>query len=179
MTMVIVTLHTKLGIIFGGRTIMSLRRLLISAAAAVCAVCLLIPAAFAHGGCHGRSARRAAQPCAVEDCTAAGWHYHSRTLYCGHAHGGSLCDGSCAPLCPLEDCELAGRHDHDGVTYCGNCHESGYCNGACLALCPVEGCTLTGRHDHNGVTYCGSNHADGWCDGSCPVNSGGRHGCRH
>ena len=161
---------------------MSLRKLLISAAAAVCAVSLLIPAAFAHGGCHGRA--RTAQPCAVENCTAAGWHYHNRALYCGHTHGNGLCDGSCALLCDMEGCELTGRHDHDGVTYCGNCHESGYCDGACLALCDVEDCTLTGRHDHDGVTYCGNHHACGFCDGSCPAYSvsasfGGHRSCHH
>ncbi len=158
---------------------MSLRRFLISAAAAVCAASLLVSAAFAHGGCHGRAARRTAQPCAVEDCTLTGWHYHSRSLYCGHTHGGTLCGGDCAPLCEVEDCQLVGRHDHDGVTYCGNCHEDGYCNGSCLPLCEADGCTLTGRHNHDGVTYCGSNHSSGWCDGSCPIYSGGRHGCRH
>ena len=161
---------------------MSLRKLLISAAAAVCAVSLLIPAAFAHGGCHGRA--RTAQPCAVENCTAAGWHYHNRALYCGHTHGNGLCDGSCALLCDMEGCELTGRHDHDGVTYCGNCHESGYCDGACLALCDVEDCTLTGRHDHDGVTYCGNHHACGFCDGSCPAyrasaSFGGHRSCHH
>ncbi len=161
---------------------MSLRKLLISAAAAVCAVSLLIPAAFAHGGCHGRA--RTAQPCAVENCTAAGWHYHNRALYCGHTHGNGLCDGSCALLCDMEGCELTGRHDHDGVTYCGNCHESGYCDGACLALCDVEDCTLTGRHDHDGVTYCGNHHACVFCDGSCPayrVSSSfcGHRSCHH
>ena len=161
---------------------MSLRKLLISAAAAVCAVSLLIPAAFAHGGCHGRA--RTAQPCAVENCTAAGWHYHNRALYCGHTHGNGLCDGSCALLCDMEGCELTGRHAHDGVTYCGNCHESGYCDGACLALCDVEDCTLTGRHDHDGVTYCGNHHACGFCDGSCPAyrvsaSFGGHRSCHH
>jgi len=161
---------------------MSLRKLLISAAAAVCAVSLLIPAAFAHGGCHGRA--RTAQPCAVENCTAAGWHYHNRALYCGHTDGNGLCDGSCALLCDMEGCELTGRHDHDGVTYCGNCHESGYCDGACLAMCDVEDCTLTGRHDHDGVTYCGNHHACGFCDGSCPAyrvsaSFGGHRSCHH
>ena len=162
---------------------MFVRRLLLSSLAAVCAVSLLLPAAYAHGGCHGRSARRAAQPCAVEDCTLTGWHYHDRTLYCGHTHDGrGLCDGSCVPLCEVEGCTIAGRHDHDGVTYCGNGHDCGYCDGTCLPLCEVEGCTIAGRHDHDGVTYCGSNHDCGWCDGSCPVYSGacygGHHGCR-
>ena len=162
---------------------MFVRRLLLSSLAAVCAVSLLLPAAYAHGGCHGRGARRAAQPCAVEDCTLTGWHYHDRTLYCGHTHDGrGLCDGSCVPLCEVEGCTIAGRHDHDGVTYCGNGHDCGYCDGTCLPLCAVEGCTIAGRHDHDGVTYCGSNHDCGWCDGSCPVYSGaccgGHHGCR-
>ncbi len=159
---------------------MFVRRLLISFLAAVCAVSLLVPAAFAHGGCHGRrAARQTAQPCAVEGCALTGWHYHNRTQYYGHTHGNGLCDGSCAPLCEVEGCELAGRHDHDGVTYCGNDHACGWCDGACLALCEVEGCALTGRHDHDGVTYCGSDHACGWCDGACPAYAGGHRGGCH
>lgn len=112
---------------------MFVKRILLSALAAVCAVSLLVPAAFAHGGCRsGRAVRRAAQPCAVEDCTLTGWHYHDRTLYCGHTHNGNgLCDGSCYPLCEVEGCTLAGRHVHNGVTYCGANHASGYCDGSC------------------------------------------------
>ena len=112
---------------------MFVKRILLSAVAAVCAVALLAPAAFAHGGCHGRRAvRQTAQPCAVEDCTLTGWHYHSRTLYCGHTHNGTgLCDGSCYPLCPVESCTQAGRHVHSGVTYCGAEHGSGWCDGTC------------------------------------------------
>lgn len=132
---------------------MFVKRILLSAAAAVCAVSLLVPAAFAHGGCHGRSARWTAQPCAVEDCTLAGWHYHDRALYCGHTHNsGSLCDGSCYPLCEVEGCTLTGRHTHNGVTYCGASHACGYCDGSCLAnQAPAN----------SGVRY------------------GGRHGCHH
>lgn len=112
---------------------MFVKRILLSALAAVCAVSLLVPAAFAHGGCHsGRSARRTAQPCAVEDCTLTGWHYHNRTLYCGHTHDGrGLCDGSCYPLCEVDGCTLTGRHVHNGVTYCGASHDGGYCDGSC------------------------------------------------
>ena len=163
---------------------MSLRKLLISAAAAVCAVSLLIPAAFAHGGCHGRA--RTAQPCAVENCTAAGWHYHNRALYCGHTHGNGLCDGSCALLCDMEGCELTGRHDHDGVTYCGTHHADGICTAGCyhqgsgqwVPACTVEGCTLTGRHVHDGETYCGAHHAGGFCTTDCygAHTSGGHRG---
>lgn len=113
---------------------MFVKRILLSALAVVCAVSLLVPAAFAHGGCHGRAARRTAQPCAVEDCTLAGWHYHGRTLYCGHTHdSGVLCDGSCYPLCEVEGCTLTGRHTHNGVTYCGASHAGGYCDGSCAA----------------------------------------------
>lgn len=131
---------------------MFVKRVLLSAAAAVCAVSLLVPAAFAHGGCHGRAARWTAQPCAVEDCTLTGWHYHDRTLYCGHTHDGSLCDGSCYPLCEVEGCTLTGRHTHNGVTYCGASHACGYCDGSCLAnQAPAN----------SGVRY------------------GGRYGCHH
>lgn len=112
---------------------MSLKKILTCALAAVCAVTLLAPAAFAHGGCHGRTARRAAQPCAVEDCTLTGWHYHNRTLYCGHTHGSGsgVCDGSCFPLCEVDGCTLTGRHIHDGVIYCGGSHACGWCDGSC------------------------------------------------
>lgn len=111
---------------------MFVKRFLLCALAAVCAASLLAPTAFAHGGCHGRAARRTAQPCAVEDCTLTGWHYHDRTLYCGHTHGGcGLCDGSCYPLCQVEGCTLTGPHTHNGVTYCGANHADGYCDGSC------------------------------------------------
>ena len=166
--------------IFGGRFIVSLRKALISALAAVCAVSLLVPAAFAHG-CHGSS--RQTQPaqcglCTVEGCQYAGRHTHGRTTYCGFDHEDGVCDGACAPLCAVEDCELTGRHTHDGVTCCGYDHEDGFCDGACLSLCPVEGCALTGRHSHSGVTYCGTCHEEGFCDGTCPaavVPASGRH----
>lgn len=132
---------------------MFVKRILLSAAAAVCAVSLLAPAAFAHGGCQGRAVRRTAQPCAVEDCTLTGWHYHDRTLYCGHTHnGGGLCDGSCYPLCEVEGCTLAGRHTHNGVAYCGANHACGYCDGSCL---------VNQAPANSGVRY------------------GGRHGCHH
>ena len=110
---------------------MFMKKLLVSALCALCAVSLLVPVAFAHG-CHGSSrTRRTVQPCSVEDCTVTGYHYHSRTMYCGHTHGNSLCDGSCAPLCTVEDCTLAGRHYHDGIVYCGTDHDVGYCNEDC------------------------------------------------
>lgn len=127
---------------------MFVKRLLLSALAAVCAASLLIPAAYAHGGCHGsRAARRTAQPCAVEDCTVTGWHYHDRTLYCGHTHGQGLCDGSCLPLCEVEGCAVAGRHVHNGETYCGNYHAGGWCDGNCPAYqTSSSGTRCGGRH---------------------------------
>ncbi len=126
---------------------MFVKRFLLSALTAVCAVSLLIPVAFAHGGCHGRAARRTAQPCAVEDCTLTGWHSHDRTLYCGHTHGGyGLCDGSCYPLCQVEGCTLTGPHTHSGVTYCGANHADGYCDGSC---------PLYQSPDYSGIRYGG------------------------
>lgn len=112
---------------------MSLRKILVSALCAFCAVSLLVPAAFAHGGCRGRY-RRTVQPCAVESCTVMGYHYHSGRQYCGHTHGHThgqgLCDGSCAPLCTVESCTLTGWHYHNGTVYCGGNHASGYCGGS-------------------------------------------------
>ena len=162
---------------------MSLRKILISTLAAVCAVSLLAPTAFAHGGCHGGSRRT--QPvccgvCTVEGCELVGRHTHGRTTCCGYDHENGVCDGSCAPLCTVEGCELAGRHTHDGVTYCGYDHACGFCDGGCLPLCDVEGCELTGRHYHDGVLYCGAGHAAGYCDGDCPLTQyAAPRGCHH
>lgn len=115
---------------------MSLRKVLITLLCAMCAVSLLIPAAFAHGG-HGRGAggrqTRAYQcaVCPVEGCELAGRHYHNGALYCGHNHANGWCDGTCVALCPVEGCTLAGRHYHDGALYCGANHAAGYCGGNC------------------------------------------------
>ena len=164
---------------------MSMKKFLISALAAVCAVSLLTPAAYAHGGCHGRSSqsrRAGCAVCTVEGCDLTGRHSHGRTAYCGYDHEDGWCDGSCAPLCAVEGCDLSGRHVHDGTVYCGYGHEDGWCDGACLALCTVEGCSLTGRHSHGGTACCGSDHESGFCDGSCPVyrsSSHGHHGGCH
>lgn len=128
---------------------MFVKRFLLSALAAVCAVSLLVPTALAHGGCHG-GGRRAARPCAVEDCTRTGWHYHSRTLYCGHTHGQGLCDGSCYPLCEVKGCTLSGLHVHNGATWCGADHPSGYCDGSCL---PTQAPASSGGY-HGGHHGC-------------------------
>lgn len=78
---------------------MSLKKILISLLCALCAVSLLIPAAFAHGG-HGRGVRAQARTyqcavCPVEGCEVAGRHYHDGTLYCGANHAAGYCSGSC------------------------------------------------------------------------------------
>lgn len=109
---------------------MSLRKILVSALCAFCAVSLLVPAAFAHGGCHGY-ARRTVRPCTVKSCTVMGYHYHNGVQYCGHNHGQGLCNGSCAPLCTVAGCTLTGRHYHNGTVYCGASHTGGYCGGGC------------------------------------------------
>lgn len=112
---------------------MFMKKFLVSALCAVCALSLLVPAAFAHGGCHGRgSARQYRIPvCTAEDCELTGRHYHGATLYCGNAHANGVCDGTCLPLCTVEGCTLTGRHSHNGVTYCGNDHACGFCDGSC------------------------------------------------
>ena len=160
---------------------MPIKKILVSALAAVCAFTMLTPAALAHG-CHRRTQSVQCGLCTVEGCQYTGRHTHGHATYCGYDHENGVCNGACAPLCEVEDCELAGRHTHDGVTYCGYDHVDGFCDGACLSLCEVEDCTLTGRHYHDGTLYCGGNHAHGYCDGSCPVyrapavSGGYRHG---
>lgn len=112
---------------------MSMKKLLISALAAMCAASLLVPAAYAHG-CHGQSAgtrRAGCAVCTVEDCTLSGRHVHGKTVYCGFDHEDGWCDGSCAPLCTVEGCASTGRHSHGGVTCCGYDHECGFCDGSC------------------------------------------------
>lgn len=71
--------------------------------------------------------------CAVEGCTIAGRHFHDGAPYCGAAHTGTVCDGTCLthPLCGVDGCTLTGYHLHDGESYCGATHTGGYCNGTC------------------------------------------------
>ena len=125
---------------------MSVKKFLISALAAVCAASLLIPAAYAHGGCHSRSSRAARRAgcavCTVESCTLAGRHSHGRTAYCGYDHEDGWCDGACLALCTVEGCDLTGRHSHGGADCCGSDHESGFCDGSC----PVYRSSSHGHH---------------------------------
>lgn len=69
--------------------------------------------------------------CPVEGCDQPGRHTHDGTLYCGYAHEGGACSGSCCPLCPVEGCDLPGRHFHDDTLYCGSVHAAGFCDGSC------------------------------------------------
>lgn len=140
---------------------MSLKKLLVSALAALCAVSLLVPAAFAHG-CHSRrSTAQTAAPyrcavCTVEGCELAGRHYHGSTLYCGHNHPNGLCDGTCVSLCQVEGCTLAGRHYHNGTVYCGSNHSAGYCGGNC-PYAPAQspwGSRYSGGHHGTGHHGC-------------------------
>ena len=145
---------------------------------AVLAAALALPA-YAHG-CRGarggghHSGYRSTQTvqttvtvCPYDDCTSAGRHSHSGTLYCGYGHASGVCDGACRALCPVEGCETLGRHIHGLTAYCGYDHDAGFCDGACRALCPYEDCTEAGRHTHDGVFYCGYDHGSGYCDGAC------------
>lgn len=121
---------------------MRFKRVLISSLVCILTLSLLIAAASAHGGHHGRGGGR-----------------------CGQRVQTSI------SVCTIDGCSVAGRHVHDGTVYCGYDHENGYCSGACLPLCSEAGCTLTGRHVHNSVTYCGNDHSCGFCDGSCSVSA--------
>ena len=130
---------------------MSLKKLLVSAVAAACAASLLIPAAYAHGGCHGRRNTQPTTPyrcavCTVEGCTQTGRHYHDGVLYCGHNHTSGWCDGTCVSLCPVEGCTQTGRHYHDGVLYCGHDHASGWCDGTCCGTVRSSGSYWGGGH---------------------------------
>ena len=128
---------------------MRFKRVFFSCLVCVLSLSLLIAAASAHGGHHGR-----------------GGGCHSRRTQTQQVS-----------VCTVEGCSLAGRHVHNGTVYCGYDHEGGYCNGSCAALCSVEGCNVAGRHVHNNVTYCGTDHSCGFCDGSCAVRT--YHGCHH
>lgn len=131
-----------------------------------------------HGGSHHGwtqdvpAQSTAVSVCPFDGCTAVGQHIHDGITYCGYAHGGGTCGGTCLELCSVEGCDISGRHSHDGVTYCGYAHSSGFCDGTCPELCPVEGCDISGRHSHDGVTYCGyvrsstkCSHAGAGCHG--------------
>lgn len=152
---------------------------------AVLAAALALPA-YAHG-CRGarggghHSGYRSTQTvqttvtvCPYDDCTSAGRHSHSGTLYCGYGHASGVCDGACRALCPVEGCETLGRHIHGLTAYCGYDHDAGFCDGACRALCPYEDCDNTGYHSHDGVGYCGYDHTDGFCYSGCHTTG---HGC--
>lgn len=73
--------------------------------------------------------------CTVEGCTEKGKHTHDGHDYCGYAHEGGYCDGTCVdtscPVCTVDGCTEKGKHSHDGHDYCGYSHESGYCDGTC------------------------------------------------
>ena len=58
--------------------------------------------------------------CPVEDCTRTGLHVHDNVTYCGYAHGGGYCDGSCGAVavCAVEGCAQTGYHSHNEQTYC-------------------------------------------------------------
>ena len=124
---------------------MRIKKLTGRLAVLVLAIAALTTAALACGGHRGGHHAAAPVSCALcpfEDCETAGRHDHDGTTYCGYAHTGGVCDGTCAALCPVEGCEIAGRHVHDGVTYCGSNHDCGWCDGSC----PVYSGACCGGH---------------------------------
>lgn len=129
---------------------MRFKRVFFSSIVCVISLSMLVAAASAHGGHHGR----------------------------GGGYGRRIqAQQTLVSVCTVDGCSLAGRHVHNGTIYCGYDHESGYCNGTCTALCPVDGCTVAGRHVHNNITYCGNDHICGFCDGSCSMSA--YCGCHH
>lgn len=69
--------------------------------------------AFAHGHSSRAAVNQRYSLCNVENCNAAGTHYHGDTCYYGHYIG----DGhDYHQLCNVQGCALAGTHEHDGTT---------------------------------------------------------------
>ena len=76
-------------------------------AAGFMALMMLIPvSASAHCGGYWRTAAAPVnvncEVCSIEDCTTAGRHIHDGVTYCGYAHAGGICDGTCYALCAVE-----------------------------------------------------------------------------
>ncbi len=131
------------------------------AAALLMTVALLVVPASAHGG-HGHCRQQTVvqpqpivyQLCTAEDCTIAGRHFHDGAPYCGAAHTGVSCDGSCLtrPLCTADGCTLTGHHQHNGEGYCGAVHACGWCDGTCqvtVSTATTGTQTVVGHH-HGG-----------------------------
>ena len=142
----------------------------------------------AHGHHHAQTdlaSDRVCEVCTVEGCKKSGLHVHDDETYCGYAHKGGYCDGSCGAVevCTVEGCTETGHHTHNNEAYCGYAHKGGYCDGSCgaVGVCTVEGCTETGHHTHNKETYCGYAHESGYCDNSCvkTTDSGVSGHCGH
>ena len=117
------------------------------------AACIVLSSMFvmpvsAHG--HHGQANAAASAictvCTVDGCTRTGLHVHDNTTYCGYAHTGGYCDGSCGAVsvCAVEGCAETGYHVHDDQAYCGYDHGLGYCDGSCR---PVRR-SASGRGHH-------------------------------
>lgn len=160
---------------------MGIKRIVALGIVSIMSCMLSVMPVSAHGHHHRQadtSSDVICEVCSVEGCDKDGLHVHDGETYCGYAHKGGYCDGSCdaVEVCAVEDCTEKGHHIHDGETYCGYVHESGYCDGSCDAVevCAVEGCTEKGRHIHDGETYCGYAHGSGYCDHSCEVSSASR-----
>lgn len=172
---------------------MRMKRLFAYGAAGLLMAGMVVMPVSAHGhhSQAGAAKKAVCSVCTVEGCTRTGLHVHDNTTYCGYAHAGGYCDGSCGAVsvCAMAGCTETGYHLHDSQTYCGYDHACGYCDGSCgvVGICTVAGCTETGYHAHDGQTYCGYDHECGYCDGSCVtqnagqgvVQSGGHHGGHH
>lgn len=50
--------------------------------------------------------------CTLESCNETGRHYHDGVQYCGYAHSGGYCDGSC--LTSVNGSWQGSHHGHHG-----------------------------------------------------------------
>ena len=147
---------------------MWIKKLFTWAATGVLLAGVFVMPVSAHG--HHSQANTAANAvcsvCTVEGCAITGLHTHNSTTYCGYAHAGGYCDGSCGAVsvCAVAGCTETGYHLHGSQAYCGYNHASGYCDGSCgvVGTCTVAGCTETGYHTNNSQTYCGYDHEYGY-----------------
>lgn len=89
---------------------MTLKRLLFTGFIGMFAVtAFALPVYAHHGGGQHRQAASCPAVCALEQCDQTGRHYHDGVQYCGYAHSGGYCDGSC-----VNSSSYGGHHGHHG-----------------------------------------------------------------
>ena len=89
---------------------MQIKRLFAYGAAGLLMAGMAVMPVSAHGhhGQAGAAKQTVCFVCTVEGCTTTGLHTHDNTTYCGYAHAGGWCDGSCGAVsvCAVEGLSL-------------------------------------------------------------------------